>query len=63
MDGEILFSDVERFAALKDLVDADLKDRAQWYDRAVKNRAERFKRTNTASRCTRARRTSWTRLS
>jgi hypothetical protein len=47
MDGEILFSDAGRFAALKDLVDADLKDRAQWYDRAVKNRTERFKRTNT----------------
>jgi len=47
MDGELLFSDAERFVALKDLVDADLKDRAQWYDRAVKNRTERFKRTNT----------------
>ncbi len=47
MDGEHLFNDAGRFSALKDLVDADLKDRAQWYDRAVKNRTERFKRTNT----------------
>ena len=47
MDGEILFSDIGRFGVLKDLVDADLKDRAQWYDRAVRNRTERFKRTNT----------------
>jgi len=47
MDGEILFSDAGWFGVLKDLVDADLKDRAQWYDRAVKNRSERFKRTNT----------------
>ena len=47
MDGETLFSDVGRFGVLKDLVDADLKDRAQWYDRAVRNRTERFKRTNT----------------
>ena len=28
MHGEILFSDVERFGVLKDLVDADLKDHA-----------------------------------
>jgi len=47
MDGETLFSDVEHFGVLKDLVDADLKDRAQWYNRAVKNRTERVKRTNT----------------
>ena len=47
MDGEHLFTDTGRLVALKDLVDADLKDRAQWYDRAVKNRTERFKRTNT----------------
>jgi len=47
MDGEMQFSNAGRFAALKDLVDTDLKDRAQWYDRAVKNRTERLKRTNT----------------
>lgn len=47
MDGELFFCDAGRFVALKDLGDADLKDRAQWYDRAVKNRTERFKRTDT----------------
>ncbi len=47
MDSNILFTDAARFIALKDLVASDLKDRAQWYDRAVKNRTERFNRTNT----------------
>ena len=47
MDEETLFSNDGHFGVLKDLVDADLKDRAQWYDRAVRNRTERFKRTNT----------------
>ena len=47
MDGETLFSYDGRFGMLKELVDVDLKDRAQWYDRAIKNRTERFKRTNT----------------
>lgn len=63
MDGEILFSDVRRFGVLKELVDADLKDRAQWYDRAVKNRTERFKRTNTVKPMYEVRRTWSTRSS
>ena len=41
MDGANFFSDVGRFGVLKDLMATDMKDRAQGYDRAVKNRTER----------------------
>jgi hypothetical protein len=47
MDGELLATDTSRFATLKKLVDIDLADRREWFGRAEKNRAERFKRTNT----------------
>jgi len=47
MDGELLATDTARFATLKKLVDIDLADRREWFGRAEKNRAERFKRTNT----------------
>ncbi len=47
MQGEILFSDVTRFKAVKDLVDGDLVDRRTWFARAEKNRAERYRRVAT----------------
>ena len=47
MDGELLATDTARFATLKELVDIDLADRREWFGRAERNRAERFKRTNT----------------
>lgn len=43
----ILFSDGSRFKTLKEAVESDLKDRKSWFDRAVKNRQERYRRTNT----------------
>lgn len=51
MFGSILFSDEGRFKALKDLVDADIKDRKTWYDRARLNSTIRFKRKNTEKPC------------
>ncbi len=47
MDGELLAADPLRFAELKRLVGVDLADRREWFNRAERNRAERFKRTNT----------------